>query len=167
MTPGAAVAVMVALAVVALGLMAWGWIRRSRRDADVSVPVGEAVGEPIFAASGLYVATTRRDAPLDRVAARPLAFRARADITVTRHGLGFALPGEVPVFIPVAAIVGADRATWTIDRVVERDGLVLVAWSDSARALDTYFRLPDDDPAALIAAIDDIRAEQTPTGATQ
>ena len=165
MSPAGAVAVMIAVAVIALGLMAWGWIRRSRRDRGVAVPLGDAVGETTFSAPALYVATTVHDAPLDRVVARPLAFRARADVTVTTSGLGLTLAGEPAVFIPAHALVGAGRATWTIDRVVETDGLVLVAWTDGSRTLDTYIRLTDDDPAAFVAAIDDISAP-TITGAT-
>ncbi|WP_110588918.1 hypothetical protein [Microbacterium suaedae] len=166
MTREAASLVMVALALIALALMAWGWRRRTRRDAGVRVPFGELSGEILASFSGLLVATTRHDAPLDRVAARPLAFRSRADITVTSAGLGLAMPGESPIFIPAARLLGAGRATWTIDRVVERDGLVLVAWSDGSQTFDTYLRLPDDDPALLESAIDDISAAGTPTGAT-
>lgn len=158
--------VMIAIALVVLALMAWGWRRRTRRDADVRVPLGELAGDAIASFSGFLVATTRHDAPLDRVAARPLAFRSRAEITVTTAGLGLAMPGERPVFITSDRIAGAGRATWTIDRVVERDGLVLVAWSDGTQTLDTYLRLPDDDPALLERAIDDITAAGTPTGAT-
>ncbi|WP_156761850.1 PH-like domain-containing protein [Microbacterium karelineae] len=166
MTREAASLIMIAIALVVLALMVWGWRRRTRRDADVRVPLGEPAGDAVATFSGLLVATTRHDAPLDRIVARPLAFRSRAEITVTTAGLGLAMPGEPPVFIPADRIVGAGRATWTIDRVVERDGLVLVAWSDGSQTLDTYLRLPDDDPALLTRAIDDISAAGTPTGAT-
>ena len=167
--------VMVAVAVVLIGLMLWGWTRRRKRDAQVEVPLGEPVGSAILTSHGFYVATTKHDEPLNRIAARPLAFRSRVDVTVTEAGLaialaqegglGLAMPGERPVFIPASRIDGAGRATWTIDRVVERDGLVLVAWSDGSQILDTYVRLQDDDPAALVAAIDGIRSAYSPMGA--
>lgn len=165
MTRELAVMIMAAIAVVALGLMAWGWIRRSRRDSDIDIPFGSTIGGARFAATGFYVATTRHDAPLDRIAARPLAFRSRADITVTDAGLGLELAGEKPVFVPAAHIIGAGRATWTIDRVVERDGLVMVAWSDGSHILDTYLRLQDDDSATLVAEIESIASADSPTGA--
>ncbi len=159
--------IMLAVALVVLALMVWGWRRRTARDADVQVPLGEPIGGSVFSAVGFYVATTRHDAPLDRVATKPLAFRSRADITVTQAGLGIAMPGEPPVFIPAARILGSGRATWTIDRVVERDGLVLVAWSDGSQTLDTYLRLQDDDPDALVSALDEIASADTPTGANR
>ena len=158
-------AIMLAFAVIAALLMLWGWSRRRRRDAQIVVPVGEPVGSATFTANGFYVATTRHDEPMNRIAPSPLGFRSRADISVTEAGFALLLPGEKPVFIPASRIMGAGRATWTIDRVVERDGLVLVAWSDGSQILDTYVRLQDDDPAALVAAIDDIRPAHSPMGA--
>ncbi|NHI17112.1 hypothetical protein [Microbacterium excoecariae] len=167
MTRELALIVMVAVALVGLALMAWGWRRRTRRDAGIAVPLGEPTGELVGEFDGFYVATTRHDAPLDRVTARPLAFRSSAAITVTRDGLGLGLPGERPVFFPAASLTGAGRATWTIDRVVERDGLVLVAWASGSQIFDTYLRLQDSDPTALVAAIESILAAETPTGATR
>ncbi|MGO2469671.1 MAG: PH-like domain-containing protein [Microbacterium gubbeenense] len=165
MTRELAVGIMIALAVMMLALMAWGWIRRTRRDSDVAIPFGSTIGGATFSAVGFYVATTRHDSPLDRIAARPLAFRSRADITVTDAGLGLSMPGETDVFVPAAHILGAGRATWTIDRTVERNGLVMVAWSDGSQILDTYLRLQDDEPATLVAAIDQIASAESPTGA--
>lgn len=158
-------AIMIAFAVAVIGLMLWGWSRRRRRDAQVEVPIGEPVGSAIFTANGFYVATTKHDEPLNRITTSPLAFRSRADISVTEAGFALLLPGEKPVFVPASRISGAGRATWTIDRVVERDGLVLIAWSDGNQILDTYVRLQDDDPAALVAAIDEVRPAHSPMGA--
>lgn len=158
-------AIMIAFAVAVIGLMVWGWSARRRRDAQIEVPIGEPVGSAIFTANGFYVATTKHDEPLNRIATRPLAYRSRADISVTEAGFALSLPGEKPVFVPASHIVGAGRATWTIDRVVERDGLVLVAWSDGTQILDSYVRLQDDDPVALVAAIDEVRPAHSPMGA--
>ena len=41
MTREAAVLVMVAVAAALLGLVAWGWARRVRRDRALSAPIGE------------------------------------------------------------------------------------------------------------------------------
>ncbi|MFW8746211.1 hypothetical protein, partial [Mesorhizobium japonicum] len=65
-----------------------------------------------------YVATTRADAPLDRIAVHGLGFRARAELTVADTGIRLDIAGEEPAFIPAADLVGVGRATWPIDRAV-------------------------------------------------
>ena len=160
--------VTIAIAVAILAGMVWGWRRRARRDAGLVAPVRAAEGGATAEFSGLYVATTRHDEPLDRIAVRPLGFRARARVTVTDRGVALDLAGEQTVFLRRDELVGAGRATWTIDRVVEQDGLVLIAWRAADGTIcDSYVRLQGGDPDALVAAIEDLRAPSTPTGATR
>jgi len=135
-----------------------GWRARARAAAALEVPFGEARGEVRASFAGLYVATTAHDAPLDRLALPHLGLRSKAVVTVTSEGVALDLPGAPPLFIAASRIVGAGRATWTIDRVVERDGLVLVAWTTGdGTVVDTYLRLQSSDPDALVAAIEDLR----------
>jgi hypothetical protein len=170
MTREGAIAVMIALAVVLLALMAWGWWRRTRRDRSLAAPTDVPVDAVVTASfSGLYVATTHHDAPLDRVAVRHLAFRGRCRIDVTTRGVLLRITGEPDVFVDRASIVGVGRATWTIDRVVERDGLVVLSWRlEPATVVDSYLRLQGGDPDALVHAIDPLRPSAattaTPTG---
>jgi len=150
--------VVIPLAVVGI-LMAWGWRALRRRQADVIglAPVPREPGAVVLTEDLLYVATTRADQPLQRIAVKGLGFRARAVLTVTSGGILLELAGGEPGFIPAAALQGVERATWTIDRVVSNDGLVFVRWSDApsttpaAAALDSYLRSAD--PDALIASI--------------
>jgi hypothetical protein len=145
----------VLLAIALLALMVWGWRRRARRDAGVRAPVAERRGAVRATFTGLYVATTRHDAPLDRLNVRHLAFRSRATIVVTDEGVALEMPGEPTVFLDTARIAGTGRATWTIDRVVENDGLVLLAWTaDDGTVCDTYLRLQEAAPDALVAEIE-------------
>ncbi len=150
--------IFVAIAVIALALMAWGWRRRARRDGGVAAPVAERRGEIRASFTGLYVATTRHEAPLDRLNVRHLAFRSRVAVTVTDAGVALDMPGEPTVFLDTARLRGTGRATWTIDRVVESDGLVLMAWAaDDGTVCDTYLRLQEADPDALVAEIQRLR----------
>ncbi|ODA90445.1 hypothetical protein ATY41_02115 [Leifsonia xyli subsp. xyli] len=59
------------------------------------------------------------------------------------------------MFIPASAFTGTGQATVTIDRAVERDGLLRVGWTTSGGAVaDSYLRVVD--PASrgsLTAAI--------------
>lgn len=155
MTREIAVLVMVLIGAVILVAMLWGWRRRQRRDAPLTAPTTVPVDATLLGRfDGLYVATTRHGEPLERLAVTPLAYRSRATVDVTDRGVAFALPGAPAVFVPIDRIVGAGRATWTIDRVVERDGLVFLAWhvADDIVA-DSALRLQGDAPEAFLAAV--------------
>ncbi|GAB3387865.1 hypothetical protein GCM10027568_08070 [Humibacter soli] len=151
--------ILVVLALIFVGMW-WGWRRRARRDAALVVPnTLDAPGEQLLTVQALHVATTYHDKPLDRVVVAGLAFRANAGVTVWAGGVTIAAPGEPNVAIAAPAIVGVGAATWTIDRTVERDGLILLAWHTAPTAaddavLDTYLRVTDlDDRHRLEAAI--------------
>jgi hypothetical protein len=135
-------------------LMVIGWRALRRRQTDVAglAPVPADPGAVSLSEDLLYVATTRAEQPLQRIAVKGLGFRARALLTVTSGGVRLDLAGADPGFIPAAALQGVGRATWTIDRAVSNDGLVFVRWSDGAATLDSYVRSAD--PAALVAAIE-------------
>lgn len=153
--------VVIALLVVLLVLMVLGWYGRRRRQAALPAPhrlEGDA-GEVAFTADAFYVATTASGAPLDRIAVGGLGFRARAGVSVTSRGVVLTIPGQDHLLVPGEDVAGIERATWTIDRVVERDGLVVLAWrlpSDGAErvAVDSYFRfdVPADAAGFIEAA---------------
>jgi hypothetical protein len=140
----------VVLVFVGLGL---GWRARRRRQAALPTlatpPSG--LGPALAVADGFYVATTRADAPTDRIAVRGLGFRARATVAVHPEGVVLSIAGQPDAFVPTSSIAGVGRATWTIDRVVGKDGLVFVRWSLGDLLVDTNFRVSD--PDALIAAL--------------
>ena len=146
---------MAIVAVVAAGLplLALSWRARRRRQADIGEPAPPPAdfGDPTFTDDLLYVATTRADAPLDRVTIAGLGFRARAVVTTAPSGIVLDLAGRGPVFISKAAIRGVGRATWTIDRVVDADGLIFVRWVLGTTELDSYLR--STDPDRLVTAL--------------
>lgn len=156
MSREAALAVMIGVAVLALALLVWAWRRRARRDAGIAAPVGEAPAGTAERArfDGLYVASTRHEQPLERLAIRGLGFRSRADITVTDAGVGLDLPGQPRMLLPAARLVDAAQATVAIDRVVERDGLARVSWrAADDTVVDTYLRPQGASARALVDAI--------------
>ncbi|MEO8528719.1 MAG: hypothetical protein ABI435_06550 [Pseudolysinimonas sp.] len=145
--------------VVMVGVGVWfalGWRKRRRSQADL--PALDAppatLGEPLLQQDLLYVATTRADAPLDRIAVRGLAFRGRAGISVTSEGVVLSIAGQPDFFIAQAAIEGVGRATWTIDKVVANDGLVFIRWDLGDARVDTY--LKSTDPDALLDALNTV-----------
>jgi hypothetical protein len=151
-----ALLIMVAAALVLLGLGVWAWIRRTRRDAGFAAPVGElpADARTLAGFSGFYVATTRAGQPLERLAIRGLGFRSRVDITVTDAGIALDLTGQPRMLLAADRLVDAAQATVAIDRVVERDGLTRISWRiDGDTVVDSYFRPQDASARALADSI--------------
>lgn len=161
----------VIIAVVLVGiflLMLRSWKRRSTRDASLAAgyPAPAEPGRELTSVPALYVATTPRNLPLERLAIKGLGFRAKATLTVTDAGLWMLLAGENGVFIPADAIDLLEPATWTIDRVVETDGLLVLGWrlaagerdavAASSPDVDSYFRIVD--PADRARVSDAIRS---------
>jgi hypothetical protein len=138
--------------VVIIGLAFWGWTARRRRQRDIPAPrpLPEDIGELHGEFEGFYVSTTPDGQPLNRIAVRGLGFRSRATIAVADAGVVLALPGN-NVFIPREDIREVTRANYTIDRVVEPNGLVLLAWVLGDKKLDTYLRV--EQTPELVGAI--------------
>lgn len=161
------VILLVALVLGALGV--WAWRRRSRRDAGITAPVGEVPTDATELArfGTLYVATTRADEPLERLAIHGLGFRSRADVTVTTAGIAVDLTGQPRLFLPSGRIASVDQATVAIDRVVEPEGLTRLSWrTDDGTVVDSYFRPQDASARALADAVSGILApSQTGTDA--
>ena len=144
--------VIVFLAVV-LGLLVLGWYLRRRRQRDIpSLAVAPTTLSDAVEFAGFYVSTTSAENPLDRIAVRGLGFRARTTVVVATEGIVIPIAGQPDSFIPAADLAKVDRATWTIDRVVETDGLVVIDWRLGDRTLASYFRL--DDPDGFVAAVE-------------
>ncbi|TCK61187.1 hypothetical protein [Curtobacterium sp. PhB136] len=146
------------LAVAALFVaMARTWRTRVRKQTEAVPPVSvpSDVGPAAGSWDGFTVATTRADLPLERITAGGLGFRGRGGVAVHDGGVVLHLAGADDRWVAADALRGADRATWAIDRVVEPGGLVRLRWTATGAAgatdLDTYFRFPEDDAAALRA----------------
>jgi hypothetical protein len=119
-----------------------GWQRRARRQADLG-PVPELPadpGTPTLTVEALYVATTLRDQPLERIAAQGLGHRAQATLQLFPAGLSLALTGRDAAWIPATSLDAADRASYAIDRGVEPDGLVRIGWRLGGTPVDTFLR---------------------------
>ena len=145
------------LLVLLLALMYLGFRRRQKRQAGIPRPlaVPESPGARIVDFDDLlYVASTGRDQPLDRIAVSGLGFRGRASVAVFDRGIALGIAGEPDAFIPASDIDSVERATWTIDRVVERDGLVRLAWRLGGTPIDSYLRIGRSaDQTALMTAV--------------
>ena len=163
---GAAVLVLLGLL---MGVMARSWRARGRRQSGVPAPepAPAVLGPAVVESDCFYVATTRAGDPLDRLVVHGLGFRGRAVVSVHPEGVRLEIAGQPAVLVRASSIQSVDRATWTIDRVVETDGLVLVAWALGDVDVDTYLRVTDD-PRPVVDALRSIvppaATAGTPTG---
>ena len=158
MTREAALWIMIA-ALILLLFLAWrGWSNRVGRYGHLPAlrSASEFDARPSKTYSLLYVATTEADKPMERVAKKPLAFRAQIHLGVGPDGLFLSIPGEDDVVLPAATLRGVGRATWTIDRVVDTDGLVFVRWLWGDTAVDSYFRSVDYPAEDIVTALEDL-----------
>ena len=139
--------VIAAIIAFMLGAMALGWWARKKRQsgyaelAETPADLGTVLGE----FEGLYLATTPASDRLNRIAVRGLGFRARTTLQLTEAGIVFI--GDR--FLPRESVTAIGRASWTIDRGVEPDGLSVVSWKLGDDDVESYFRL--DDPEGFIA----------------
>ncbi|NLP85388.1 hypothetical protein HF576_16195 [Microbacterium sp. CFH 90308] len=151
-----ALAVIVLVAVLLVGAGMWAWRRRTRRDAQPLARPGDLAADAHVRAvfDVLYVATTRHDAPLERIAAPGMAFRSKATMTVADEGIAVALTGQAPFVLTPERIVDVGQSTVAIDRVVEAGGLTRLTWrTDAGSTVDSYFRPQDASARALAAAV--------------
>jgi hypothetical protein len=157
--PGLIVAVVLAALLTVMWL---GWRSRVRRDADLVVPEVPEGYVPVSSVDVLYVATTEGGHPLERLAIRGLGFRARAVLSISPSGVVLSIPGERPAFIAAASLTAVGPTNVAIDRVVESDGLIRLAWSIDGVPCDSYVRVVDADQPAVIADLERLLVPQPP-----
>ena len=147
-------------------LMRWGWKRRGRRQTGITRPTlaPADLGECLAERDLFYVSTTKASDRLDRIVIGGLGFRGRALVSAHPEGVVLDIAGERPILIERSNLREIGRSTWTIDRVVEKDGLVRLGWRLGDLDVDTYLR-DSDDPRDLVAAIRNLiitTGEKTP-----
>ncbi|GAA1418495.1 hypothetical protein [Agrococcus citreus] len=156
-------ALLCAALVAVLALLAvLGVVLRRRRQRDIEPPAPWTDAVPELVAEALYVATTRAGDPYDRVFAHGLGFRGRTQVAIDRDGVQL-VADRTELRIPAARIRSVERATWTIDRVVESGGIVVIAHELGAD-VDTYLRIIGDDREAFDALRGLVRTRTQPTG---
>jgi hypothetical protein len=135
-------------------LMRRGWKRRGARQSGLArpIPAPADLTEPRFSTDIFYVATADATNRLDRIVVGGLGFRARAVVEVHDEGVVLDIAGTTPILIPRSDLREVGRATWTIDRVVEANGLVQLGWRLGDLDVATFLR-DSDDPRPLVDAI--------------
>ncbi len=130
-------------------LVVLGLRGRRRRQGDVDEPHPWTDAVPSLVVDALYVATTRAGDPYDRIFAHGLGFRGRTTLAIDADGAQL-LADRRELRIPAERIRSVERATWTIDRVVEPGGIIVIRHELGAD-VDTYIRVIGDDAPAFEA----------------
>ena len=142
------VIVIVVAAVLSLMVLSWRWRGRSQSHLPPLAAVPADSGDVLGSFDGLYLATTPSGDRLNRISVHGLGFRTRAPLTVTAGG--FVILDDK--FIGRDAVDSVSRASWTIDRGVEPNGLSVISWTLGSTAVDSYFRLDDPEGFLTVAS---------------
>ncbi|MFE9308475.1 hypothetical protein ACIQCF_14775 [Streptomyces sp. NPDC088353] len=123
-------------------LMREGWKWRATLQGDLpelpSAP--EEPGPAQLTMTGRYHGSTTAGQWLDRIVARGLGTRSRAELTLTDAGLDVVRPGANDFFVPAAQLRGARLDKGIAGKVLTEGGLLVVTWAHGERLIDSGFR---------------------------
>jgi hypothetical protein len=155
MTRELALAIMIALGVLLLVGMTLSIVRRRAKGRliDPLPRPSDISGDVLASFAVLHVATTTAHNPMDRVWVSPLAYRAKTRLEVRSGGLVLSLTGEGDMGLPSESITGCGRGTWTIDKAVDPEGLIVVTWMHGGQEYDSYFRSVDQPAEDVLGAL--------------
>ena len=121
--------------------------RRSAKQSSLGslAPLDSLKGAKVATAGAKYVSTVFSERPLDRVVALGLMHRGNATLSVLTDGLQIEREGEKSFTIVARDIVKVERASASIDRGVERSGLLAISWMLAETAVTTNLRIDASD----------------------
>jgi hypothetical protein len=123
-------------------LMRQGWKWRGSLQSDLpELPVApDEAGTPRLTMTGRYHGSTTAGQWLDRIVARGLGVRSRAEVTLTDAGVDVVRRGAPDFFIPAASLRGARLDKGIAGKVLIEGGLLVITWEHGGRTLDSGFR---------------------------
>ena len=121
--------------------------RRSAKQSSLGVltSLDSLKGAKVATAGAKYVSTVFSERTLDRVVALGLMHRGNATLSVLTDGLQIEREGEKSFAIEARDIVKVERASASIDRGVERSGLLAISWMLAETAVTTNLRIDASD----------------------
>ena len=154
----------VALLLLVLALMRWGWVRRGRRQSDVPplppVPALPATSdldpdagrETTSDVPARYLGATRSGDWLDRVVVHGLGVPSAARVTVTSAGVWIVRDGAPDLFVAADHVIGVRHDRGAAGRVLEQDGVLVITWRHGDQPLDLGLRVRDAVAAESVRA---------------
>ncbi len=125
--------------VAVIALLIWLSTIKHRRQQEsvIATPVSPTSNGEY---ESFYVSTVLASQPLERVWAHGLGMRGKAILGVDDNGISVFRTGETGFLIPKSKIEFLGAASATIDKGVERNGLVAIAWFLGDTSVVTHFR---------------------------
>ncbi|WP_030663235.1 hypothetical protein [Streptomyces rimosus] len=151
-------------------LMREGWKWRGTLQGGLpELPTApEAPGEPRLTMTGRYHGSTTAGQWLDRVVARGLGTRSRAELTLTDAGVDVVRPGAEDFFVPAAALRGARLDKGIAGKVLPEGGLLVITWAHGETEIDSGFRSDRAaEHTAWVAALTDLTSKNSKTTETE
>ncbi|MFC9237830.1 hypothetical protein ACFTZK_15460 [Streptomyces decoyicus] len=151
-------------------LMRQGWKWRGTLQGDLpELPTTpDDPGTPLLTLSGRYHGSTTAGQWLDRIVARGLGTRSRAELTLTDQGLDVVRPGAADFFVPAAALRGARLDKGIAGKVLTEGGLLIVTWEHGGRQIDSGFRSDRaDEHPAWVEALNELSTTEHHTSTTE
>lgn len=90
-----------------------------------------------------YASTVFGDSQLNRVWAHGMGGRGKAKLFIDPQGISLERVGEPSIFIPKGDLLAMGRVSATIDKGVEKNGLLALTWRLGDTALVTNLRVVD------------------------
>ncbi|MEU4133277.1 hypothetical protein [Streptomyces wuyuanensis] len=151
-------------------LMRQGWKWRGELQSGLpELPTAPGdTGAAKLRLSGRYHGSTTAGQWLDRIVARGLGNRSRAELTLTDAGIDVLRPGAADFFIPAGALRGARLDKGIAGKVLTEGGLLIVTWEHGDRLIDSGFR--SDRAAghsAWVEAVNSMTKNDTTEGAAR
>jgi hypothetical protein len=148
-----ALSIVAVVPLIAIGFWLTVKARRKRQELQLVEPerpstsgVEAGRGEPVY-----YLATTYADRPLERIWAYRLGGRGNATLIIG-DAIELHRTGEPGLLIQYGQVTGFGRASATIDRGVERDGLTTLNWMLGEQEVSTVLRFVSQESRANFEA---------------
>lgn len=116
-------------------------VQRRKQEQQLLLPAPLASVGGVELGDVFYASTVFADSPLSRVWAHRLGGRGKAKLFVSETGVSIERVGEPSILIPKGDLVALTRASATIDKGVERDGLMVLVWNLGEEKVMTNLRV--------------------------
>lgn len=118
-------------------------VQRRKLEQQSSLPAPKPSAGGIDFGDVFYASTVFGNSPLTRVWAHNLGGRGKAKLYLSEAGISLERIGEPSILIPNDDLHAISRATATIDKGVEKDGLLALTWVLGGQKLITNLRIVD------------------------
>lgn len=116
-------------------------VQSRKQEQQLQLPAPKQSAGGVELGDVFYASTVFAISPLARVWAYRLGGRGKAKLFVSEHGVSIERVGEPSILIPCTDLLALTRASATIDKGVERDGLMVLVWRLGDQELMTNLRV--------------------------